>query len=150
TDVLVYSTPPLTQPLEVTGPVKVVLHASSSAVDTDFTAKLVDVAPNGYARNLCDGILRARYRTSQSTPEPLEPGRPYAMEGDLPVTSTLSHPGHKTRLEISSSTSPRYDRNPNPGEPAGTACTLQPAVQTIYHDAERPTHVLLPVIPIRT
>lgn len=147
TDVLVYTTPPLTEPLEVTGPVKLVLYASSSAPDTDFTAKLVDVAPNGYARNLCEGVLRARYRNSLSKPEPLEPGRPYALTLDLLVTSNLFQQGHQIRLEIAGSNFPRFDRNPNTGEPAGTACVLRPAVQTVYHDAEHPTHLLLPVIP---
>jgi len=147
TDVLVYTTPPLAEALEVTGPVRAVLYASSSAVDTDFTAKLVDVAPNGYARNLCDGILRARYRTSSALPELLEPGRPYALSIDLLVTSNLFQPGHQIRLEISSSNFPRFDRNPNTGEPAGTASALRPAVQTVYHDLEHPTHILLPVIP---
>jgi len=145
--VLVYTTPALTQPLEVTGPVKVVLYASSSAVDADFTAKLVDVAPNGYARNLCDGILRARYRNSPARPELLEPGRPEELTIDLLMTSNRFQTGHHIRLEIAGSNFPRFDRNPNTGEPAGTACALQPAMQTVYHDAEHPTHVLLPVMP---
>ncbi|MGH2584396.1 MAG: CocE/NonD family hydrolase, partial [Dehalococcoidia bacterium] len=147
TDVLIYTSPPLTEPLEVTGPVQVVLWASSSAVDTDFTAKLVDVAPSGYARNLCEGILRAHYRNSSARPELLEPGRPYELTIDLLVTSNLFQAGHQIRLEISSSNFPRFDRNPNTGEPAGTACELRPAVQTVYHDGDHPTHILLPVIP---
>jgi len=147
TDVLVYTSPPLTEPLEVTGPVRVMLYASSSALDTDFTGKLVDVAPNGYARNLCDGILRARYRDSFSAPALLEPGCPYAFEIDLLQTSNVFPAGHQIRLEIAGSNFPRFDRNPNTGEPAGSACAGQPAVQTIYHDVNHPTHVLLPVIP---
>src|SRR5205807_7154673 len=106
TDVLVYTSPPLREPLEVTGPVQLVLHASSSAPDTDFTAKLLDVAPNGYAANLCEGILRARYRTSQETPELMEPGRPYALTIDMLMTSNLFQPGHQIRVEVSSSSFP--------------------------------------------
>ena len=147
TDVLVYSTPPLSEPLEVTGPVCVILYASSSAPDTDFTAKLVDVAPNGYARNLCEGIIRSRYRNSLVRPELLEPGQPYELNIDLLITSNLFRTGHQIRLEISSSNFPRFDRNPNTGEPASTARKTQPAVQTIYHDTPHPSHVLLPVIP---
>jgi len=147
TDVLVYSTPPLPEPVEVTGPVQLVLHAASSAPDTDFTAKLVDVAPNGYARNLCDGILRTRYRTGQSQPQPLQPGVPYALTVDMLATSNAFAAGHQIRVELSSSNFPKFDRNPNTGEPAGTACKLVPAMQTVYHDAEHPTHLLLPVIP---
>jgi putative CocE/NonD family hydrolase len=105
------------------------------------------VAPNGYARNLTDGILRARDRNSPASPELLEPGRPYELHVDMLVTSTLVAAGHQIRLEISSSNVPRYDRNPNTGEPAGTAQALQPAVQTVYHDAEHPTYLLLLVIP---
>lgn len=148
TDVLVYTSAPLTRALEVTGPVRVVLYASSSAVDTDFTAKLVDVAPNGYARNLCDGILRARFRNSYAELELLEPGRPYELTIDLLHTSNLFAPGHQIRLEIAGANFPRFDRNPNTGEPSGTATDLRPALQTVFHDADHPTHVLLPVIPM--
>ncbi|MHB8578037.1 MAG: CocE/NonD family hydrolase [Dehalococcoidia bacterium] len=147
TDVLVYSTPPLTEPVEVTGSVALVLYATSSAPDTDFTAKLIDVAPNGYARNLCDGILRTRYRTSQTSAELMQPGQPYELRIDMLMTSNLFQPGHQIRVEVSSSNFPRYDRNPNTGEPAGTAQDFRPAVQTVLHDAEHPSHLLLPVIP---
>ena len=146
-DVLLYSTLPLPEPIEVTGPVTVILYASSAALDTDFTAKLVDVAPNGYARNLCEGIIRARYRNSPARPELLEPGQPYKFTIDLLVTSNLFQAGHQIRLEISSSNFPRFDRNPNTGESAGTARSTQPAMQTVYHDTQHPSHLLLPVIP---
>jgi len=146
-DVLLYSTLPLPEPIEVTGPVTVILYASSAALDTDFTAKLVDVAPNGYARNLCEGIMRARYRNSPTRPELLEPEQPYKFTIDLLVTSNLFRAGHQIRLEISSSNFPRFDRNPNTGEPAGTARRTQPAMQTVYHDTQHPSHILLPVIP---
>lgn len=147
TDVLVYSSAPLTQPLEVTGPVTLVLYASSSAVDTDFTAKLIDVAPNGNARNLCEGVLRARYRDSFSEPCLLEPDRPYELRIDLLATSALFPAGHQIRVEVASTNFPRFDRNPNTGEPSGAARMLCPALQTVYHDMEHPSHILLPVIP---
>jgi putative CocE/NonD family hydrolase len=126
--------------------VTLVLWASSSAPDTDFTAKLVDVAPDGRARNLCDGILRARCRDGGAGPSLLEPGRPYELTIDLLMTSNLFQPGHQIRVEVSSSNFPRYDRNPNTGEPAATAREWRPAVQTVYHDAAHPSPLLLPVI----
>ncbi|HWH68000.1 MAG TPA: CocE/NonD family hydrolase, partial [Candidatus Sulfotelmatobacter sp.] len=119
-DVLVYSTPPLEQAVEVTGPVKLILFAASSARDTDFTAKLVDVHPDGKPFNLCDGILRARYRQGRDKPALLEPGQVQRFEIDLWVTSNLFQRGHRIRLEVSSSNFPRFDRNPNSGKPFGT------------------------------
>src|SRR5438270_309772 len=110
-DVLVYSTPPLPQDLEVTGPVTIELYAKSSAVDTDFTGKLVDVWPNGFAQNLTEGILRTRYRDSQEAPELMNPGQTYKFAIDLWSTSNVFRPGHRLRVEISSSNFPRFDRN---------------------------------------
>jgi hypothetical protein len=147
--VLVYSTPPLSEPLEVTGPVTVVLYASSSAPDTDFTAKLVDVAPNGYAANLCDGLIRARYRNSPSHPELMQPDQVYEFTIDLQGTGNVFLPGHHIRLEISSSNFPKFDRNPNTAEPAAVARHTQPAVQTVFHDSQHSSHIVLPVIPAR-
>jgi len=146
-DVLVFTSDELTSELEVTGPVEVVLYAASSATDTDWTAKLVDVWPDGRAINLCDGILRARYRESADEPTPIEPGKVYRYEIDLWVTSNAFLPGHKIRVEISSSNFPRFDRNPNTGHPFGADAEIEKATQTVYHDAEHPSHVLLPVIP---
>lgn len=146
-DVLVYSTAPLDKPIEVTGPVKLVLHAASSARDTDFTAKLVDVYPDGKAYNLCDGIIRARFREGTDRPKLLEPGTIERYEIDLWVTSNVFQTGHRVRVEVSSSNFPRFDRNPNSGLPFGTDTELLTAKQTIYHDAEHPSHLLLPVIP---
>ena len=146
-DVLVFTTDQLKTELEVTGPVKVVLYAASSAPDTDWTAKLVDVHPDGRAFNLCDGITRARYRDSQSRPSLIQPGKIYRYEIDLWVTSNAFLPGHKVRVEISSSNFPRFDRNLNAGEPFGTGTKMSKATQTIYHDNERPSHIILPVIP---
>ncbi|HEX5502840.1 MAG TPA: CocE/NonD family hydrolase [Thermomicrobiales bacterium] len=146
-DVLVYSTPPLTAPLEVTGPVQLVLYAGTSAPDTDFTAKLVDVAPCGYARNLTDGILRARYRNSMSEGELVTPGEVVRYEIDLWSTSNVFLPGHRLRVEVSSSNFPRFDRNPNTGELPGRSAEMVSALQTIHHSAEYPSHLVLPVIP---
>ncbi len=146
-DVLVYTSEPIEQPLEITGPVTVALWASSSAVDTDFTAKLVDVHPNGYAQNLLDGIIRARYRESGSAPKLMEAGKPYLFTIDLWATSNVFLPGHRIRLEISSSNFPRFDRNLNTGEPFGEGTKCVPAQQTVFHQQDMASYVLLPVIP---
>ncbi|MDP6403536.1 MAG: CocE/NonD family hydrolase, partial [SAR202 cluster bacterium] len=146
-DVLVYSSAPLERGLEVTGPIKVHLFAASSAVDTDFTAKLVDVRPDGYAQNLQDGIIRARYRTSGAQPSLIEPGRVYPFAIDLWATSHLFRTGHQVRVEISSSNFPRFDRNPNTGAPLGQDDRMEAAQQTVYHSAAHPSHIVLPIIP---
>ncbi len=146
-DVLVYTSDELTSELEVTGPVKVVLYAASSARDTDWTAKLVDVHPDGRPFNLCDGIIRARYRDSADAPTLIDPEKVYRYEIDLWVTSNVFLPGHKIRVEISSSNFPRFDRNPNTGHPFGADAELEKANQTVHHDAEHASHILLPLIP---
>ena len=146
-DVLVYSTPPLESDVEVTGPVKAVLYASSSARDTDFTAKLVDVSPNGTAINVAQGIIRARYRDSWEKPELMEPGQVYKFEIDLWSTSNCFLAGHRIRVEVASSNFPQFDRNPNTGNPFGQDAELQVARQTVYHDADHPSHIVLPVFP---
>ena len=146
-DVLVYTSDELKTELEVTGPVKVVLYATSDATDTDWTAKLVDVHPDGRAFNLCDGIVRARYRESADKPTLIEPGKLYRYEIDLWVTSNAFLPGHKIRVEISSSNFPRFDRNPNTGHPFGADAELKKASQTVHHSAEHQSHIILPVIP---
>ena len=146
-DVLVYSTPPLDETIEVTGPVRVVLHAASSASDTDFTAKLVDVHPCGFARNLTDGIIRARYRSSMAAGTLLNTGEITRYEIDLWATSNVFHTGHRIRVEVSSSNFPRFDRNPNTGELPGRSATMVSALQTVLHSAEHPSHIVLPVIP---
>ena len=146
-DVLVYSTEALETPIEVTGHVRLILYASSDAPNTDFTAKLVDVHPTGYAQNLCDGILRATHRESETNPSPIEPGRVYQYDIDLGVTSNLFHAGHRIRLEVSSSNFPRFDRNPNTGHPFAQDAEVAVARQTVHHDEEYPSHLILPVIP---
>jgi putative CocE/NonD family hydrolase len=149
TDVLIYSTPPLEEELEVTGPVKLILFAACSAPDTDFTAKLIDVAPSGYAANLCAGILRARYRDTVRRSSLMEPGRQYQFTIDLVATSNLFQRGHRIRLEVSSSNFPRLDRNLNTGAPVAESSEPRIARQTVFHDSALPSHVLLPIISDR-
>ncbi len=147
-DVLVFSTPVLTQPLEVTGPIALKLYASSSAPDTDWVARLVDVHPDGFVQNLQDGIVRARYRGGRQAPAALlEPGRIYEYDIDLWATSNVFLPGHRLRVEITSSNFPRFDRNLNTGEDPATGTRMQAARQVVYHSARYPSHLLLPVIP---
>ena len=146
-DVLVYSTPPLEREVEVTGPVTVTLWAASSATDTDFTAKLVDVCDHGCTRNVIDGIIRARYRDSTASPTPIEPGRAYRYTIDLWATSNVFKRGHRIRVEVSSSNFPRFDRNPNTGSAVATEANPKPALQTVLHDSQHPSHVTLSVIP---
>jgi hypothetical protein len=147
-DVLVYTSAVLTDPVEVTGPIKVLLHAASSAVDTDFCAKLVDVAPCGCARNLNDGIIRARYRNSMSQPELITPGAITAYEIDLIATSNVFLPGHRIRLEIASANYPRFDRNPNTGALPGSGTELLSAMQTIFHSDDYQSRIILPIVPL--
>jgi hypothetical protein len=145
-DVLVYTTPPLENAVEVTGPISVTLYAASSAKDTDFTAKLTDVYPDGKAILLNNGILRASFRKSLEKPEPIEPGKVYAYEISIWPTSNLFKAGHRIRLEISSSNFPHYDRNPNTGRRFGLDSELAVAEQIIYHDPERPSKIVLPIM----
>ena len=146
-DVLVYSTPPLEKDTEVTGPVTVTLWASTSTTDTDFTAKLVDVCEAGCARNLTDGIIRARYRDSMSNPTLLEPNRAYCYEIDLWATSNVFKAGHRIRLEVSSSNFPRFDRNTNTGNIIAEDTELRPALQTVFHDVQQASYISLSVVP---
>jgi putative CocE/NonD family hydrolase len=155
-DVLVFQTEPLAQDTEVTGPIVARLHVASDRPDTDFTLKLIDVHPpnddypDGFAMNLTDGIVRARYRKSWENPEPLIPGQPTEVEIAAFPTSNLFKAGHRIRLDISSSNFPHFDVNPNTGDPEGVGLTRQVARNTVYADAARPSHVILPIIPART
>ena len=146
-DVLVYTTPAFTRDTEVTGPVSLDLFAATSAKDTDFTAKLVDLWPNGFAQNLTEGILRLRYRNSSERPEPATAGETYHVAVDLWATSNVFLAGHRLRLEISSSNFPRFDRNLNTGEDQATSTKMLPATNTIYHDKEHPSALVLPIAP---
>lgn len=145
-DVLVYTSARLSRDLDVIGPVRLQLYISSSAPDTDFTAKLVDVFPDGEARNLCDGILRLRYRQSLGKPAaPLHPGEIYSIQIDAGVTANRFQAGHRIRLEISSSNFPRFDRNLNTGKSTIDTIQRRIAYQTVYHGRQHPSHLLLPV-----
>ena len=140
-----FSTEVLPEDVEVTGPVEVTLYAASSAPDTDFVARLLDVYPDGRAYNLTEGIIRARFRVSiWEPPRLLEPGRVYQYRIELLPTSNVFCKGHRIRLHITSSNFPLWDRNPNTGAPQGRDRQVQTAVQTIHHDEVRPSHILLP------
>ena len=146
-DVLLYTSSELEHDMEVTGPVVLRLFASSSAPDTDFTARLIDVYPDGRSMNLCEGVIRARYRDSIEHPTLMEPGTVYEFTISLEVTSNLFKRSHRIRLDISSSNFPRIDRNPNTGHEFGMDAELRVAEQTIYHSTKYPSHLVLPVIP---
>jgi putative CocE/NonD family hydrolase len=148
-DVLVFTTGELKEDLEVTGPINVHLWASSSAPDTDFVARLVDIHPDGYAQNLTDGIIRARYRNFArgEAPSLIELGRAYEYDIDLWATSNVFRAGHRIRLDVTSSNFPRWDRNPNTGHEFGTDTGFAVAHLTILHDREHPSFVTLPIVP---
>jgi putative CocE/NonD family hydrolase len=145
-DVVVYSIGPLAQDLEVTGPVTADLFVKSSAIDTDFTGKFVDVGPDGFAQDLTEGILRMRYRVSMEHSELMNPGQIYEITVDLWATSNVFLRGHSLRLEISSSNFPRFDRNMNTGEETRSARNFVPATNMILHDTQHPSALILPVV----
>jgi putative CocE/NonD family hydrolase len=152
-DVLVFQTEPLDQDVEVVGPIIVQLFVSSTATDTDFTAKLVDVYPpsadfpTGYEMNLTDGIVRARYRDRPDQQVLMKPGQVYEIEVTPFPNANRFKKGHRIRVDISSSNFPHFDVNPNTGEPLGKHRRTMEAQNTIYHDAEHPSHVVLPIVP---
>jgi len=144
---LTFTSAPLQQDLEVTGPLQAVLHAASSAVDTDWVVRLCDVYPDGRSILIADGILRARYRDSLAGPSLITPGRAYRYDVDLWATSNVFKAGHRLRVSVASSNFPRWNRNLNTAESPETATRMEAAVNTVFFDALRPSHVLLPVIP---
>ncbi len=150
---LVFQTEPLAEDVEVTGEITVTLYASSSAPDTDFTAKLVDVYPAspdypaGFDMNLEDGIIRARFRDSLKAEKLMRPGEVYKLTVRLYPTSNVFKRGHRIRVDVSSSNFPRFDVNPNTGEPLGRSRRQAVALNTVYHDRTRPSHITLPLIP---
>ena len=152
-DVMVFQTEPLAEDVDVIGPIVVKLFASSTAVDTDFTAKLVDVYPPskdyplGFEMNLTDGILRARYRRSPEKPEFMKPGEVYEFRIEPFPTANVFKRGHRIRLDISSSNFPRFDVNTNSGEPVGMGRRIVVADNSIFHTAGRASHVVLPIVP---
>ncbi|HXN21703.1 MAG TPA: CocE/NonD family hydrolase [Candidatus Dormibacteraeota bacterium] len=145
-DVLVYTTEPLKEDVEVTGPVVLYLHAATDRTDTDFTGKIVDVSPSGYAQILQEGIIRGRYAKTFKEQNLLTPGKIYEFYVDLWSASNVFQKGHRIRLEVSSSNFPKYDPNPNTGHKFGEDTETLVATQKIYHDKDHPSHMLLPVI----
>ncbi|MCE9603510.1 MAG: CocE/NonD family hydrolase [Planctomycetia bacterium] len=152
-DVLVFQSAPLAEDTEVTGEIEVRLWASSTAVDTDFTAKLVDVYPpsadfpGGFDLNIGDGIVRARFRDSLKQEKLMEPGTVYPFTIKLYPTANVFKRGHRIRVDISSSNFPRFDVNPNTGEPLAQNRLMRSCVNTIYHAEKHPSHILLPIVP---
>jgi len=145
-DVLVYTSAPLTAPLEVTGPIRFVLYAATSGNDTDFTAKLCDVYPDGTSINLANGIVRGRFR-EEGKEQPLTPGEVYRFDIDMWATSNVFLEGHRIRVQLSSSNFPQFDRNLNVFGPFAQQTEFVTAKQTVYHDAQKASHIILPVIP---
>ncbi len=152
-DVVVFQTPPLGEAVEVVGPIRVTLHVSSTAPDTDFTVKLLDVHPpsedfpTGFDLNLTDGIIRARYRESPERPGLMTPGEVYEITFDLFPTANRFKAGHRIRVDVSSSNFPRFDVNPNTGEAIGEHRRTVKADNTIHHSSEHASHVVLPLVP---
>jgi putative CocE/NonD family hydrolase len=151
-DVMVFQTEPLARDIEVTGPMRVRLWVSSSATDTDFTAKLLDIYPpsrdwpEGFHLPLVDSIIRARFREGFDAERLMKPGQVYEVEIELPPVSNLFAKGHRIRVDVSSSNFPRFDVNPNTGEPLGKHTRTVKAQNTVYVDAKRPSHIVLPVV----
>jgi uncharacterized protein len=146
-DVLVYTSSPVTSDVEVTGPVRVLVYLSTSANDTDVTAKLVDVQPDGKPLLVADGIQRLRYRLSLEQPIFVKRNTPYQISVDCGVTSYVFAPGHRIRVEISSSNFPRYDRSLNSPRPNSDEAKLTKAHQTVYHEHGYPSAIILPIVP---
>ena len=147
-DVLVYTSSPMSSSLAIAGPVKMKLHASTDGPDTDFMVKLIDVAPNGYAMNIAEGILRARFRKGVDKMELLEAGKEYEFDVDLVGTANVFLPGHRIRVDITSSNFPQFDRNPNTGEDLGASSKIRVAKQTVFHGGVRASHIVLPVVDL--
>ncbi|MCA9008043.1 MAG: CocE/NonD family hydrolase, partial [Planctomycetaceae bacterium] len=155
-DVLSFETEPLDEDVAVVGPITIVLHVSTDAPDTDFTAKLIDVHPpgadypTGIAMILTDGIFRCRYRKGFDAPERLQAGEVFEIRIEPFATANLFKAGHRIRLDISSSNFPKFDVNPNTGAPEGTGRTTRVARNTVFCDAARPSHVVLPIVPVES
>ncbi|MGH9672524.1 MAG: CocE/NonD family hydrolase [Bryobacteraceae bacterium] len=146
-DVLVYTSEVLRAPLAIAGPVKMKLFASTDGRDTDWMVKLVDVYPNGFAMNIAEGILRARFRNRLDRMELLAPNQPYEFEIDMAGTANVFRAGHRIRVDITSSNFPQFDRNPNTGDDLGSSSRVRTARQTVYHGGSRGSHIVLPVVP---
>ena len=146
-DVLVFTTDPLTADTNITGPVEARIHAATSAKDTDFVVRLLDVYPDGRALNVTEGIVRARFRKGRaSPPSPITPGKTYEYTVQLLPMSVVVKNGHRLRIHVTSSCFPLWDRNPNTGHPIGMDAELKTAGQTIYHDRAHPSCIVLPIM----
>jgi hypothetical protein len=154
-DVLTFLTPPVTEPLEIAGPIELRLWVAADGADADIHAKLIDLHPptpddpNGFAMNLCEGVLRLRYRDSWERPTPLVPGTVYAVTVSLFPVANLFAPGHRLRLDIAGSNFPHFDVNPNSGAAEGSMAGARIAHTRVFADRARPSHLVLPVIPRR-
>ena len=147
-DVLVYTSGLLEEPLAIAGPVRMKLHAATDGPDTDYMVKLVDVHPDGFAMNIAEGILRARFRNGLDRMELLKPGEAYEFEIDMRGTANVFLPGHRIRVDITSSNFPQFDRNLNTGDDLGSSDRMRVAKQTVFHAPQRRSHILLPVVPV--
>lgn len=147
-DVLVYTSEALQSPLAIAGPVKMKLFAATDGRDTDWMVKLVDVHPNGFAMNIAEGILRARFRKGVDKMELLQPNEVYEFDIDMAGTANVFQPGHRIRVDITSSNFPQFDRNPNTGEDLGASAKVRTASQTVHHGGARASHIILPVVPV--
>jgi uncharacterized protein len=147
-DVLVYTSEALGSALAIAGPVKMKLFAATDGRDTDWMVKLVDVHPNGFAMNVAEGILRARFRNGLDKMELLEPNKVYEFDVEMAGTANVFQPGHKIRVDITSSNFPQFDRNPNTGEDLGVSAKVRIAAQTVHHGGTQASHIVLPVVPV--
>jgi uncharacterized protein len=147
-DVLVYTSEALKSPVAIAGPVKMKLFAATDGRDTDWMIKLVDVHPNGFAMNIAEGILRARFRNGVDKMELLQPNQVYEFNIDMAGTANVFQPGHRIRVDITSSNFPQFDRNPNTGEDLGASGKVRTAAQSVHHGAARASHIVLPVVPL--
>jgi hypothetical protein len=149
-DVLVYTSDVLKESVAIAGPVRMKLHAATDGPDTDWFIKLVDVYPNGFAINIAEGILRARFRKGYDRMELLQPNEAYEFEIDMRGAANVFLPGHRIRVDITSSNFPQFDRNLNSGEDLATGTRLRIARQTVFHSPDRASHILLPVVGLPT
>jgi putative CocE/NonD family hydrolase len=147
-DVLAYATEPMTEPVEIAGPVRLKLHASTTAVDTDFCGKLVDIYPDGRVINIAEGILRGSKRDSWEHTTLLDPGNPYLFDIDFWSTANCFLPGHRIGLIVMSSNFPQFDRNLGKGEPFGYGVGMVAARQEVYLQGAKASHLVLPIVPL--
>jgi putative CocE/NonD family hydrolase len=145
-DIVRFQSEPLAAPVPIGGPVKMKLFAATDGRDTDWMVKLIDVYPDGKAYPMAEGMLRARFREGLDRPAPLEPGKAYEFAVDLVGTAVVFQPGHRIRVDVTSSNFPQFDRNLNTGDPLGKGTRPRVATQTIHHSPDRPSAIVLPVV----